>query len=88
MGIHIINNMKKIVWNSPLQTSNKSKLIILDEETPAKTMIGFNVQKSEIICVTGHDTDWGLDPCSSTDDNQQQGTLEAIGHCSHKITAF
>ena len=75
--------MKNVISKSPLETlkhiANHSA-----RKTLVKRLKQNNVAKSEIISITGHSTEAGLDPYDSGDEKQQQAISNAIDNCSIK----
>ena len=76
--------MKNVISKSPLETS-KHITNHSAHKTLVKRLKQNNVAKSEIISVTGHSTEAGLDPYDSGDEKQQQAISNAIDNCSIKI---
>ena len=93
MGVHTINNiMKTMISNSPLQSSNKRLTNHSARKTLVKKLKQNQLPRSEIISITGHSTEAGLDPYDSGDENQQRVISNAIdntsGNNSRKISTF
>ena len=81
MGVHTIN-MKNVISKSQLETSKH-----ITNHLVRKTLVKRlkqNITKSEIISVTGHSTEAGLDRYDSGDEKQQQAISNAIDNCSIK----
>ena len=72
------------VGKSPLETS-KHITNHSARKTLVKRLKQNNVAKSEIISITGHSTEAGLDPYDSGDEKQQQAMSNAIDNCSIKL---
>ena len=88
MGQHTIDNlMKRMVENSPLKdeiAAGRSKPKKLTNhsvrKTGVKTLKSNGYSKSEIIAVTGHNSEKGLDAYDSGDETQQRQMSHAIDH--------
>ena len=83
MGVHTTNStMKNVISKSPME---KSKHITdhLVRKTLVKRLKQNNVAKSEIISITGHSTEEGLDTYDSGD-KQHQAISNAIDDCRIK----
>ena len=80
MGQNTINNlMKSMASNSPLQQSTSKKITNHSaRKTLVKKLKSNNVPKSEIIGITGHNSEAGLDAYDSGDENQQCVISNAI----------
>ena len=79
MGINSINSMMKdLMSNSPLQNSEKHLANHSARKTLVKKLKQQQVPKSEIISITGHNREAGLDAYDSSDEMQQK-------HLSHFI---
>ena len=69
MGINSINSMMKdLISNSPLQNSEKHLANHSAKKTLVKKLKQQQVPKSEIISITGHNREAGLDACNSCDE--------------------
>ena len=68
IGIHTINNIMKIVISKSLLETLKHITNHSARKTLVKRLKQNNVAKSEIISVTGHSTEAGLDPYDSGDE--------------------
>ena len=75
--------MKNIISKSLLETS-KHITNHSARKTLVKRLKQNDVTKSEIISVTGHSTEAGLDPYDNGDEKQQQAISNAIDNCSIK----
>ena len=79
MGVNTINNiMKNMVKNSPLNNSTKKLTNHSARRTVINKMRRNNIPKSDIIAVTGHRTEAGLDAYDSGDEEQQYSLSRAI----------
>ena len=68
-GINNINSMMKdLISNSPLQKSEKHLANHSARKTLVKKLKQKQVPKSEIISITGHDREAGLDAYDSSDE--------------------
>ena len=74
MGVNQINSqMKNMIANSPLSTSCKKKITNHSaRRTLIKTLKNKQIPKCDIISITGHTTEAGLDPYDSGDEFQQE----------------
>ena len=73
MGINSINSMMKdLISNSPLQNSEKHLANHSAKKTLVKKLKQQQVPKSEIISITGHNREAGLDAYDSSDEMQQK----------------
>ena len=73
MGINSINSMMKdLISNSPLQNSEKHLANHSAKKTLVKKLKQQQVPKSEIISITGHNREAGLDAYDSGDQVQQK----------------
>ena len=73
MGINSINSMMKdLISNSPLQNSEKHLANHSARKTLVKKLKQQQVPKSEIISITGHNREAGLDAYDSSDEMQQK----------------
>ena len=73
MGINSINSMMKdLISNSPLQNSEKHLANHSAKKTLVKKLKQQQVPKSEIISITGHNREAGLDAYDSGDEVQQK----------------
>ena len=75
--------MKNVISKSPLETS-KHIINHSARNTLVKRLKQNNAAKSEIISITGHSTEAGLDPYDSGDEKQQQAISNAVHNCSIK----
>ena len=85
MGVHKINTlMKTMVENSPLADTSS----ILTNHTARKTVVKklkqHQVPKCDIIVITGHNNERGLDPYDSGDEQQQQTLSNCTDNFSKK----
>ena len=84
MGVHTTNStMKNVISKSPMEKSKR----IADHsvrKTLVKRLKQNNVAKSEIISITGHSTEEGLDTFDSGDKKQHQAISNAIDDCRIK----
>ena len=79
MGQNTINEiMKRMVNNSSLATSTKKLTNHSARKTLIKKLKQNKVPKSDIIGITGHSTEAGLDAYDSGDENEQQVISNAI----------
>ena len=79
LGINSINHiMKKMISNSPLMHSDKHITNHSARKTVVKKLKKSRVQKSDIIGITGHSSEAGLDPYDSGDEVQQREYSHAI----------
>ena len=73
MGINSINSMMKdLMSNSPLENSEKHLANHSARKTLVKKLKQQQVPKSEIISITGHNREAGLDAYDSGDQVQQK----------------
>ena len=73
MGINSINSMMKdLISNSPIQKSEKHLANHSTRKTLVKKIKQKQVPKSEIISITGHNCEAGLDAYDSGDEVQQK----------------
>ena len=83
MGQHTINViMKKMVENSPLANSTKRLTNHSARKTVVKKLKQNHIPKSEIIGITGHTTEAGLDAYDSGDESEQRSISHAIENIS------
>ena len=75
--------MKNLISKSPLETL-KHMTNHSPRKTPVKRLKQNNAAKSEIISVTGHNAEAGLDPYNNGDEKHQQAIFNAIDNCSIK----
>ena len=86
MGINSINSMMKdLMSNSPLQNSEKHLANHSARKTLVKKLKQQQVPKSEIISITGHNREAGLDAYDSSDEMQQKQLSHFIDN--HQLTA-
>ena len=86
MGINSINSMMKdLISNSPLQKSEKHLANHSARKTLVKKLKQKQVPKSEIISITGHNREAGLDAYDSSDEMQQKQLSHFIDN--HQPTA-
>ena len=86
MGINSINSMMKdLISNSPLQKSEKHLANHSARKTLVKKLKQKQVPKSEIISITGHNREAGLDAYDSSDEMQQKQLSHFIDN--HQLTA-
>ena len=86
MGINSINSMMKdLLSNSPLQNSEKHLANYSARKTLVKKLKQQQVLKSEIISITGHNREAGLDAYDSGDEVQQKQLPHFIDN--HQPTA-
>ena len=86
MGINSINSMMKdLISNSPLQNSEKHLANHSAKKTLVKKLKQQQVPKSEIISITGHNREAGLDAYDSGDEVQQKQLPHFIDN--HQPTA-
>ena len=86
MGINSINSMMKdLMSNSPLQNSEKHLANHSARKTLVKKLKQQQVPKSEIISITGHNREAGLDAYDSGDELQQKQLPHFIDN--HQPTA-
>ena len=86
MGINSINSMMKdLISNSPLQNSEKHLANHSARKTLVKKLKQQQVPKSEIISITGHNREAGLDAYDSSDEMQQKQLSHFIDN--HQPTA-
>ena len=79
MGQHTINSiMKNMVANSPLRTSSKKLTNHSARKTVVKKLKKHHVPKSDIIGITGHTTEAGLDAYDSGDEKEQKSISNFI----------
>ena len=79
MGVNTINNiMKNMVKSSPLNELTKKITNHSARRTVINKMRRNNIPKSDIIAVTGHRTEAGLDAYDSGDEEQQYNLSRAI----------
>ena len=84
MGVRTISNIiKNVISKSPLETS-KHTTNDSARKALVKRLKQNNVAKSEIIPVTGHSAEAGLDRYDSRDQKRQQAISNAIDNCSIK----
>ena len=84
MGVHTINNiMKNVISKSSLETS-KHITNHSARKTVVKRLKPNNAAKSELIFITGHSTEAGLDPYDSGDEKQQRAISNATDNCNIK----
>ena len=73
MGINSINSMMKdLISNSPLQNSEKHLANHSARKTLVKKFIQQQIPKSEIISISGHNCEAGLDAYDRGDELQQK----------------
>lgn len=85
MGINTINNlMKKMIKNSSLCDTDKKITNHSARKTLIKTLKQNKTPKSEIITITGHSTEAGLDAYDSGDEEQQKAISFAIDNHTPK----
>ena len=86
LGVNSINKiMQNMIKNSPLVASNKKITNHSARKTVVKKLKSFRVQKSDIIGITGHSSEAGLDPYDSGDEVQQREYSHAIDLITMKI---
>ena len=79
MGQHIINSiMKRRIENSPLRNSDKKLTHHSVRKTLVKKLRQNYIPKSEIIGITGHNSEAGLDAYDSWNEEQQRAISNAI----------
>ena len=79
LGINSINNiMKNMVKKTPLALSGKKLTNHSARKTVVKKLKKARIQKSDIIGITGHSNEAGLDPYDSGDEQQQKEYSYAI----------
>ena len=85
MGQNTINEiMKRMVSNSSLATSTKKLTNHSARKTVIKKLKQNKVPKSDIIGITGHSTEAGLDAYDSGDEDEQQVISNAIDCNPHQ----
>ena len=84
MGVHTMNNiMKNVISKSPLETS-RHMTSHSEGKTLFKRLKQNNVAKSEVISITDHRIEAGLDLYDSGNEKQQQAISNATDNCSIK----
>ena len=79
MGQHAINSiMKRTIENSPLRNSDKKLTNHSARKTLVEKLRQNYIPNSEIIRVTGHNSEVGLDAYDSRNEEQQRAISNAI----------
>ena len=89
LGINSINNiMKNMVKKTPLALSGKKLTNHSARKTVVKKLKKARIQKSDIIGITGHSNEAGLDPYDSGDEQQQKEYSYAIDNIPTCSSSF
>ena len=79
MGQDTINSiMKRMIENSPLRNSDKILTNHSTRKTLVKKLRQNYIPKSEIVGISGHNSEAGLDACDNGNEEQQRAISNAI----------